>query len=412
MLAGASSQPLSSRDVAHAAALLSSGRFDEAEARLRALNEQFPEQPEVVSRLGHLALLGNRLSEAVDFLARALHLNPRSGSTWSLLADAYYRNGELGSAAYCYDRLGRSALASTLAVMAGLIPYRIQGGRLPISLPWSASTPLPVVTARINGHTANLVLDTGAGDLVVDEHFAIASGIRLGGRERRRFAGGQAAAVWYGHTQELGLDGLELADLPTQVLTLGPIFAPFFGSFPVHGILGTAVLSRFVVTLDYRKQLLKLESPHDTPQPSSRAGRVAATPGTPFWIAGDHYPVTCGSLPGTLEGLAFIDTGMTGAAFALPRSTAEAAGLSDSPGETQIGYGGGGEVQGKPVRLKKLCLGKTCRSDLHGIVLETFPLEMQFGFRIACLLAHDFFADCALILNFATMRLWLECASG
>ncbi len=396
----------------HAAALFSSGRFAEAEARLRQIDNEQPGQYEVLSRLGHLALLGNRLEQAVDCLAQALHLNPRSRSTWNLLADAYYRKGELGSAAYCYGRLQRSELAGSLATMSGLTPYVLQGDSSSLVLPWTVCEPLPVIRARVNGHRANLVLDTGAGELVLDEQFAIAADVPLGGREMRRFAGGRDAAVWYGHARELELEGLALLDLPVQALPLGPVFTPFFPTLPVHGILGTAVLSQFVATLDYRSQALRLEPLTGRAERSSSKDSTAGVPGTPFWIAGSHYPVACGDLPGTAHCLVFLDTGMTGAAFALPRSTAEAAGLMFSPEETETGYGGGGEVQGNPATLARLALGETCRTNLHGMVLDAFPIEVQFGFRISGLLAQDFFTDCALTLDFGTMRLSLDCSGG
>ncbi len=103
---------------------------------------------------------------------------------------------------------------------------------------------------------------------------------------------------------------------------------------------------------------------------------------------------------------------MTGAAFALPRSTADAARLVYSSQGTQTGQGGGGEVQGRSAALSGLTLGETHRSDLHGMVLDAFPLEVQFGFRIGGLLAQDFFKDCALTLDFGTMRLSLQCGDA
>ena len=393
----------------HAATLFSSGRFAEAEARLRQIDDEQPGQYEVLSRLGHLALLSNRLEQAVDCLAQALGLNPRSHSTWNLLADAYYRKGELGSAAYCYGRLQRSELAGSLAAMSDRTPYVLQDGGHSLVLPWTVSEPLPVIGARINGHRANLVLDTGAGELVLDEQFATAANVPLGGRETRRFAGGRDAAVWYGHARELELETLALHDLPVQVLPLGPVFDPFFPSLPVHGILGTAVLSRFVATLDYRSRALRLEPLADRVESPGPREASASAQGTSFWIAGSHYPVACGGLPGTAQCLMFLDTGMTGAAFALPRSTAGAAGLAFASQDTETGYGGGGEVRGHRTTLSTLALGETSRTNVHGMVLDAFPLELQFGFRISGLLAQDFFADCALTLDFGTMRVSLDC---
>ena len=97
--------------------------------------------------------------------------------------------------------------------MADLIPYRLEELTDSVALPWVAADPLPVIKGQINGTPANLVLDTGAGDLVLDQDFAVSAGVYLGGREQRRFAGGLAAPVRYGHAESLSVGGLTLHDL-------------------------------------------------------------------------------------------------------------------------------------------------------------------------------------------------------
>lgn len=392
----------------HASTLFASGRFDEAEACYRELNREQPEWPEPLARLGHLALLGNRVEEAIQFLTESVSRGVRSATIWGLLAEAYYRKGEYGSAAYCYYRLRRRARAATLAAMADLKPYQLEGSTHWATIPWTAAEPLPVVTVRVNERKANLVLDTGAGDLMLDEEFALASGVRLGEREYRGFAGGRPAPVWYGHAKRLALDKLTLLDLPVQVLSLKPVFAPFFAKLPVHGVLGTGVLSRFVATLDYRQQLLRL-APHTGGSRHQRqVARDRGGAATPLWMAGGHYLIAPGSFAGLSYGLMFLDTGMAGAAFALPPTMTGVANLISVSEEAETGRGGGGEVKGKPVRLATLSLGARCRQNLLGMVLKDFPLEVQFGFRIAGLVAHDFFRNAVLTLDFGAMHLLLE----
>lgn len=384
------------RTLTYAAAMFTSGRFAEAEALYKELAAENPKRLNVLSRLGHLALASNRVDEAIEYLASALHLNTRSLITWNLLADAYYRKGHFGSAAYCYDRIKRPELAATLAAMADSVPCRLEVGNDTICLPWTVSEPLPVVTGEVNGMPANLVLDTGAGDLVLDQDFAVSAGVYLGELEQRRFAGGRAAPVWYGHAKVLSLGDAILHDLLVQVLPLESVFVPHFGSLPIHGVLGTAVFSRFSTTLDYRARCLRL-GPLGHPQSELNGMR--------FWLAGSHYIVACGRVSESPQSLMFLDTGMAGAAFAIQRSTAEAitiASIADTP---QMGQGGGGEVQGRPVRLHSACLGPACRENVEGFLLEDFPLELQFGFRIGGLIAHNFFRDSVLNLDFGTMSL-------
>jgi len=181
-----------------------------------------------------------------------------------------------------------------------------------------------------------------------------------------------------------------------QVLPLKATLAPYFKSLPIHGILGTAVFSRFCITLDYRARILRLG-----PLDPSREG----CSGMRFWIAGSHYIVTCAQISEGAQSLMFLDTGMAGAAFALPRSTADATRVTSLADKPQRGHGGGGEVQGRSVRLDKVCLGSACCENVEGILLEEFPLEVQFGFRIEGLIAHNFFRGCVLTLDFGRMTM-------
>ena len=126
-----------------------------------------------------------------------------------------------------------------------------------------------------------------------------------------------------------------------------------------------------------------------------------------FWITGSHYIVACGKISDDTSTLMFLDTGMAGAAFAVPRSTAEAAKMISIADTSQTGHGGGGEMQGTAVHLDRGCLGFACREHVQGILLEDYPLELQFGFRIGGLIAHDFFRNSALTLDFGNMSLTL-----
>jgi hypothetical protein len=236
------------------------GRFRESATNFYRVSRHFPERLDVQARLGYLALLANELDTAVKHLALAINQGLRSRDALAHLAEAYYRQGRLGSAAYCYQRLGRDGLAGTLAVMAELDPYRLAGTRTSIEIPWVTDNPLPVLAARINGRNANLVLDTGAGDTVLDAQFAVDAGVRLGGQERRAFAGGMPALVTYGHAEQLLLDDFPIRDIPVQVMDITPAFGGWFPDLPIHGILGTGVFSKFRTTLDYRSGRLRFET--------------------------------------------------------------------------------------------------------------------------------------------------------
>ena len=383
------------------------GRFRESATNFYRVSRHFPERLDVQARLGYLALLANELDTAVKHLALAINQGLRSREALAHLAEAYYRQGRLGSAAYCYQRLGREGLAGTLAAMGELDAYRLAGTRTSIEIPWVTDNPLPVLAARINGRNANLVLDTGAGDTVLDAQFAVAAGVRLGGQEHRAFAGGMPALVTYGHAEHLSLDDFPIRDIPVQVMDITPAFGGWFPDLPIHGILGTGVFSRFRTTLDYRSGRLRLETPGKTDESQRENGRRDRS-GAPLWLAENQLLLTCADLPALDQGIWFLDSGMTGGAFAVPESRAAALGLEVDEGIAFVGAGGGGTVQGHRVRVDWLRLDRLCSNDLEGIVLGSFPIEQSVGFAVHGLIGHDLLRDSVLTLDFPAMRLLLS----
>lgn len=361
------------------------------------------------ARLGYLALLGNKLDEAVTHLAKAINDGLRARQTLAHLAEAYYRQGQLGSAAYCYQRLGRDGLAGTLAVMAELDAYRLSYEPSAVELCWVTDKPLPVLSVGVNGHNANLVLDTGAGDTVLDTRFAIEAGVLLGGQEQRAFAGNRPALVTYGHLQELSLGEMALRDSLVQVIDIPSEFDAWFPDLPIHGILGTNVLSRFRATLDYHQGRLHLEKPA---MPGESAASIDS-PGhqaTPLWLADNQLLLTCVDLPGQDQGVWFLDTGMTGAVFALPESGVEDLQLESDATSAFVGTGGGGTVQGHKVHADWLQLDRLRHDSPQGIVVDAFTLEECCGFAVHGLIGHDLFGGAILTLDFPAMQLQVSAA--
>lgn len=396
------------QDLRIADELFAAGKFNEAEPVYMQVGASHLDAY-VSTRLGHLALLGNQLKEARYWLTRACELDPESAWAHALLAEAYYRADDFANAARRFRALRRDALAQKLEGFAGLTPYELDSPAAVAILPWTASEPLPVVQTWINGHKANLIIDTGAGELVLDKEFARTAGVTDGDVEQGSFAGGRLSLVRHGRVDTVTLDAFNVHHVPVQTVEIEPLFAPFFPDMPVHGIIGSVLLYHFSPTLDYpgRALVLRAVTPLAGADTELRAtGAEHAL--VPFWLAGDHYMVAWGTINQEYSTMMFIDTGMAGAAFAAPRSTAQDAGLRLSRGPRETGYGGGGAVRTVPFSVDALQLGEVCQRHLTGMMLDAFPLEHQFGFRIGGLLAHDFFHQYVVDIDFARMTLTLS----
>ncbi len=390
-----------------AQARFAQGRLWESVLDFDRLSQLLPERLDLRARLGYLALLANDLDTAIEHLAQAINQGLRSRGTLAYLAEAYYRKGRLDAAAYCYQRLGREGLAGTLAVMGDFDAWQLVPSKTFVEIPWLTDTPLPVVTAQVNGCDANLVLDTGAGDTVLDSHFAIDAGVRLGGREQRSFAGGMPALVTYAHVEELELKDLAVRHIPVQVVDLSHNFSDWFPDLVIHGILGSGLFSRFRTTLDYRTGALSLRTDNasNTAKP---ANTTRDRPGAPIWLAENQLLLTCASLPAKEHGVWFLDSGMTGGAFAVPGTEVETLELEVVESDVLVGTGGGGTVHGHKLRVDWLKLDQLCRHDQDGVMLDAFPLGHSCGFAIQGLIGHDLLRESVLTLDFPAMRVSAE----
>jgi len=341
--------------------------------------------------LARLEVLENRLSAALPRLERLLSSQPALTPAWELLADGRYRRGELAQAAQAYRSLGRAAFAGHLERFGRAHPYATGGGGARI--PWLRDEPLPVIQACARGRTLNLVLDTGAGDLLLDEAVAAQLAVTPVAEEAAEFAGGRGAPVRYGALPSLELGGWMLTDIPVHLMSLQALFAPWFSDCTIDGVLGTGLFARMPTALDFRARRLDLGDAVGEPGGASLA----------LYLAGTHYPLVEARLPGGQWVLLFLDTGMAGAAVALAPSVARQTELLGA-GAAVLGQGGGGAVAGQPVRLGGLQLNGTTYGDLDALVLEQFPIERRFGARIGGLLGHDFFRGRRLVLDFSRSR--------
>lgn len=379
--------------------LFRDGCFQQAAKAYLTLSDRHPERLDIQARLGYLDLIANKPASAVTRLSDALEKGFRNREILSHIGEAYYRVGDLGPAALCYQQLGREGLAGTLAAMADLEIMRPGNPLAGSDLAWITSDPLPVVRAEINGAAANLVVDTGAGDCVLDMRFAVSAEVRLGGQEWRHFAGGQHAQVTHGHVEQLNLGDVRIRDVPVQMLDLQAVFGDWYPDLAIHGILGIRVMSLFDCTLDYQAGRLSLEPPDR---------RRSTDEGVPLWLAEDWMLLSHTDFPARRQALVFLDTGMMGGAFAVSTSRAPALGVDRDARSPLVGTGGGGEIPGTGARAEELRLDAVERRNVGGLLLDSLSIETTLGYRINGLIGHDMLRDTRLALDFTNMRLRLS----
>jgi hypothetical protein len=114
------------------------------------------------------------------------------------------------------------------------------------------------LVAEASGHPCRLVVETGAGMTLIDETAAATLGLTLSAPQGAVGAGG-LSSVRFGRLSELRLDGVTVRDLPVAVTSLTPLRRRTGQDF--HGLLGSDVLQRHVVEIDYAARRMRLHDP-------------------------------------------------------------------------------------------------------------------------------------------------------
>jgi len=265
-------------------------------------------------------------------------------------------------------------------------------------IPFLRSEPLPLLQLRIDGHEANLILDTGAPDIVIDPTFAHEIGLTVTAGSTGVFAGGRTAEV-----REATVHRVEAGPFTLEDLRVGVI--PTRGMLPyegvrVDGVVGTVFLSRFLATIDYPRNRLVLERPVTA---NPRPGAIV----TRMWLVGDHFVFARGSVNALDDQLFMVDSGLAGGGFGAEESTVKSAHIRTMPEKASSGMGGGGEVQFIPAVVDRLCVATACQRDVPAMYTPGGSPAAALPFRIAGMVSDKFLRHYAVTFDFTGMHLIL-----
>jgi len=116
------------------------------------------------------------------------------------------------------------------------------------------------VPVRLNGsRPLSFVLDTGSTRTIVDRALATSLGLKASGSGSLQGAGSGRIPIEFIHDVTIALPGVESTGYELSTADLQPLEASL--GVKVDGILGYALFSRFVVTVDYEAKTMTLNSP-------------------------------------------------------------------------------------------------------------------------------------------------------
>ena len=398
------------RNLESADSLFKAGKFAKAEKIYIKIVNEDPGNDRAVARLGHIALLANRLDDAEKWLTKAVKLKPEEKSLKLLLAQGYYRRDKFQRAAPLLRAVGNEVVAKKLLSFKDVSPYKIEGTAEVTNLKLVMTDPLPVVQVRVNkSDLVNFFIDTGGAEVIVDTEFTKEIGATQFGAEMGTFAGGKKAPYQHGRVDSFTPGDFTVKNMPVHIMDVRR-FSPIFRGKRVDGIIGTVLLYHFLATLNYAEGQLTLR--RRTKENLKRVEKEAVEQGSmvvPFWMAGDHYMVAWGTVNNSQPMLFFVDTGLAGGGFTCPESTIQKAAIKLQEDKASEGLGGGGKVKVIPFVVDELTLGDAKEHNIPGSYSGAHdPLEYAFGFHIGGLISHAFFRQYALTFDFVGMRYFLK----
>ncbi|WP_157246900.1 retropepsin-like aspartic protease [Nonomuraea typhae] len=409
----AAALPLLDSAPAHASgqdpdALFKQGRFAEAERGYRRLLLDDPKNARATGQLGYLALLSNRFRRAETFLTRAIRLNRDDLTAKQRLAECYVRQDQPARAVPLLRATGRprdKVYAELFSHVEGR-PWQIHGARR-TRVPFHTLDPVPSVEASVNGgRPQKFYLDTYA-TLDLSEEAAKKAGVRPVATWSGGMADNHPITIYLGVLDSFRIGDIEIRNIPMQWSDVKRPTLP--DGSEAAGAFGTTIFYHCLATMDYAGRALVLRRRSELPVFRAEADR-SGSERLPFWLAGDHFPCTLGSLRDYGPRMVTVDTGGIGSALGTTVEIAERAGF-------EVDYEHPNEVPGNkiyPLKADRISLGRAVGRDLPGTAEEKAGpgtpgpgQSAQFGFDLIANFSHEFFKPFAITFDYTGMRLYI-----
>jgi len=278
-------------------AYLKTGRIAEAEALFEKALELAPDNPEAHLGLGRIARIRNDPDEAIRRLHRAVRSEVFYGEAFYQLWRAAWGNGRVCDlsdiyerAEECYRRKSRPLPSWFTNGMSQI--GRIPGGRLfqmegrfdhlavPLVENPDPRSRIRMIALRLEGRGEYLFdIDSASADfLTLSPLLAEELGLALTGSSTASGVGSGEASVRFSMLDKVELGGIVFRNVPVMVSDLHT----FKGL--KKGLLGTALLKRFNVTIDVGRKVMDLY-PLDRPDLlAARIDRSAVAADVPLYL--------------------------------------------------------------------------------------------------------------------------------
>ena len=385
-------------------ALVRVGRFADAERIYRRALVVQPADHEACAGLGRIALCTQRDAEAESLLIKA-------GGAEGAASDLYralLRRHAWAAAAEMAEEQGEGGRREMLERLAALPAEAGPVGPERAVLQFQRAWPAPIVHVKLNGQIVSMVVDPGAGELLLDPSATRANHVGVVPGERTVAWSGSRVAARNAIVQKLELGTFALANVPAAVTPLHRYSLEVNPGAPdIAGVIGLPVLERFGVTLDFKRQTLELR----------RSAATPAAPGArvPFERWGENELMVYGNIADGRRMAIWLGTGLPGGGLGASKGTLDELGIQ--PGKlSNLVRGVGSILQGaqwSEVMVPSVTLGAVTRDHVEGWsgAMDTSEL-WRWGVRRDAVLGPAFFTDRRVTFDWARHELLFEDKPG
>ena len=355
--------------------------------------------------LGKLALARLKTKEAIVSLKRAIELDPNEALYHLYAGEAYgvqkrYSDQKAELDQYIKlagssepDRVAEAkAGLDMLAALEGKEAGATEAPENPAPIAFRAMLNLIFTPLTINGQGPyNFVIDTGATQTVISERVATSQGFKPVATTIMHGVGGVGKV----ESKMYKVDELTIGDVKIKNLPVGTFTDPLVTQI-ADGIIGTATLSDFIVTINYPERQMELSR------------KPPAGESLPVWYFSNLLLLPV-EVNGKFKGNFVIDTGAV--TTVLSHSMAAKLGVTeDTPdAKVDVGIAGVGGTESVVLRVPEVMLKTDDNNEVFPqlVSIDLKNISRMIGTEIAGVLGYDFLSKYKVMLDYTKAEIRL-----
>jgi predicted aspartyl protease len=394
-------QPVTAESIAlHGEIEFRKGNFDKADGLYKDAIKMDAKNARAHFGLGKLAMSKVKTKQAVQEMTRAIELDPKEPIYRIYASEAFgsdKNNNEQRKQLEEYLRLNPKDEDRLIEARAGLEMLKAFGTE-PVGVVDAPANPAPIhfrqtlnlifADIMINGKGPySFAIDTGATQTVLSEKLAGQIGLQSIA-STVVFGIGGAGKV---DTKLYKVKELSIGDVKVKNIPVGTFNDPLISQL-ADGILGTSILSDFILTVNYPGNQLELARKRTPP--------TASTEVLPVWFFSNLLllPLDVNGKHGNF----IVDTGAV--TTVMSHSMAAQLGVNENtPGaKIDLGIAGVGGFEGVVLKIPNVTFKTPKNTETYPQVvsIDLKQISRMIGTEVAGVVGYDFFSDYKLTLDY------------